>query len=265
MKGIEAQLFTNNATSSQLELIPLRKGSSERDPLVLIYAAGASCMSYLGVLSEIKDSDLPVYAVNDTFLSKEDVSFSYKSIEAVAKDVADMIVKLLGHRRRVTLGGWSYGGVVSVSVASILETRNKIQVKSVIMLDSPIGQARYQNKLKRSGLDPFSHETDAVKALNRNGSDDRQVSHRAFEHFKHCTALLNTFDESTQPKLRCREIVDVRPKCGSDCDFLGVDTMKLLMESGGRVVRYLAPSGTHWTMLDKSVAYIGHVLSKHSC
>ena len=84
VKGIEAQLFnTNNATSSQLELIPLRRGSPERDPLILIHAAGA-LYELLGVLSEIKDSDLPVYAVNDTFLSKEDVSFSYKSIEAVA-------------------------------------------------------------------------------------------------------------------------------------------------------------------------------------
>ena len=73
-----------------------------------------------------------------------------------------MIVKLLGHRRRVTLGGWSYGGVVSVSCPNIGNTKqDSSQVCHYV--DSPIGQARYQNKLKRSGLDPFSHETDAVK------------------------------------------------------------------------------------------------------
>jgi len=279
VRGIEAQLLHNNtetasssetsSSSSQLEMIPLRKGSTQRDPLILIHAAGASAMSYLRLLSDIGDSDLPIYAVNDTFLSAEGddvVSFSYNSIQDVAKDVAKMILRVLqNHRRRVvTLGGWSYGGVVSVAVASILEQHHDIEVRSVIMFDSPLGQARHQSKLKRSGLDPFSHESDAVKALNRSKSDDRQVFLRSFEHFKYCTGLLNTFDESTQDQLRCREIVDVRPKSGSDCNFLEDVLMKKLMRPGGQVVRYLAPSGTHWTMVDESSKFLAGVLEAHS-
>ena len=151
----------------------------------------------------------------------------------------------------VTLGGWSYGGVVSIALAPLLEAAG-IHVRAAIMLDSPLGQCRHQRALVSDGNDMFSHEEDAVAALvsglEKHGKSGL-ISGRALEHFKHCTTLLDSFDESKLPQLQC-PLVDIRPVGGSDCDFMGglhAAGAEALTSKG--LYRHVA-EGTHWTLLD---------------
>ena len=133
-------------------------------PLVLIHAARAGAMSYVGLAAEGRfDADLPIYAINDTFL-EQDTSFTYASIEEVATHCRELIVDLLKRRggTDVSISGWSYGGVCSVALAPMLFDVD-ITVLSVVCLDSPIGQARHQQRLKASvGL--RSRTSDAARA-----------------------------------------------------------------------------------------------------
>ena len=105
------------AEASQLRVVCLQKGTAGRAPLVLVHPAGASSLCYLPLLRRLSAA-LPVYAIDDAFLTGDAAAFGFGSIGEVAAEALARLADAIGTPPALTLGGWSYGGVVALAMAA---------------------------------------------------------------------------------------------------------------------------------------------------
>ena len=147
--NIGSKITTKAASSfsrGQLQLIELQRGTpsktggggsgieSTRPPLVMVHAAGASGLSYQALVAAL-DPSTAVYVVDDVSLTGA-APFTFTSITEVAATVVALLVDAglaksptsapPGQQDsflppRLHLGGWSYGGVVALEVARVLQ------------------------------------------------------------------------------------------------------------------------------------------------
>jgi len=137
---------SSSFTRGQLQLIELQRGTQirshdgggsgegpTRPPLVLIHAAGASGLSYQALVAAL-DPSVNVYVVDDMSLMGT-TPFAFESITEVAATVVALLVDsgLAASSSsaspsstdltlpQLQVGGWSYGGVVALEVARMLQ------------------------------------------------------------------------------------------------------------------------------------------------
>ena len=141
----------------QLELVRLQTGLAGRAPFYWCMLLAQGVMHYRELVSHL-DPDQPVLAVEDRSLQSETIfPFSFDSIHDVADSIIELILSGDISRLRGTsafnsrgeatkdptmfVGGWSYGGVVALEVASRLEATG-ISVPSIFLLDAPVRTAQ---------------------------------------------------------------------------------------------------------------------------
>jgi len=241
-----ADKMSATAERPQLHLVRLQQGESGRSPLVLVHPAGASSLCYLPLVQRL-GSRIPIYAIDDAFLTGECESFGFGSIEAVADECLSLISSALGTPPALTLGGWSYGGVVALQMASRLAQSGGSQpvVRSVLMMDAPLGQTvgkgfhRGDDAL-RGGALVQTLRAQLEPLVDDEASLDMLSAHAA-AHFAACNELLDAYD-ATALRVRCR-LVDVRP-AHSECAFM--ESLAPLTEDS---VHTHEVGGDHFTML----------------
>jgi len=147
LKGQTDDSSKDQDGQKQIQLLTIREGQSTAEPshsaedstpppLFLVHPAGASALAYRG-LAEQLDPRQAVYALEDASLGGL-VSFTLESIEAVAKACAALVRGVLPSLTApCVIGGWSYGGVVALQLASQLEEVG-VMVELVAMFDAPL-------------------------------------------------------------------------------------------------------------------------------
>ena len=98
----------------QLSIIELQPGevSHSEPPLVLMHAAGSSSMGYHSLVQDLSTRGRAIYGIEDTSLSSN-VPFTLQSIQDAGRAMAQLVLSKVP-QGTVSLGGWSYGGVVAV-------------------------------------------------------------------------------------------------------------------------------------------------------
>lgn len=224
------------------------------------------------------DKTQPVYVLDDGVMTSGR-PFAFTSIEQVAETCLPLVraiaaahnAKGTGDKKQVvTLGGWSYGGVVASVVAMLLARQGtgvNVEVKSLVLFDAPLraprnkrGEAEGEGQEEVSGTAP-----DVVAPTEGgNGAAPFDLQARTQAHFRACTDLLRQFyasqqrgspSDTTGKVLRCA-VLDVRPEqTDYDC---GVGAAEEL--TSGAVQRVTVP-GSHWTMLfQDNVVHVGRVV-----
>jgi thioesterase domain-containing protein len=218
-----------------------------------------ACCSYMPLVQQL-DKSRPVYVLDDGVMTSGR-AFTFTSIEQVAQTCVSFVEAIASthSKRAVTLGGWSYGGVVASAVAKLLAQRgSKVEVRSLVLFDAPLraprkptasGDGVDQNSEGVSGTAPA-----VINPAGAGGQAALDLEARTQAHFRACTDLLQRFYASQQPQqeapaqLQC-SVCDVRPEhTDYDC---GVQAAQEL--TTGAVRRVTVP-GTHWTMLFNSNA-----------
>jgi thioesterase domain-containing protein len=225
----------------------------------LTYTLTLLVCSYMPLVQQL-DKTRPVYVLDDGVMTSGR-AFTFTSIEQVAQTCVPLVEAIASthNKRAVTLGGWSYGGVVASGVAKLLaQRRSKVEVGSLVLFDAPLraprkptasGDGVDQNSEGVSGTAPA-----VINPAGAGGQAALDLEAHTQAHFRACTDLLQRFYASQQPQqeapaqLQC-SVCDVRPEhTDYDC---GVQAAQEL--TTGAVRRVTVP-GTHWTMLFNSNA-----------
>jgi len=230
--------------SPQLRLICLQPGSTSHAPLVLIHPAGASSLCYLPLVRSL-GAHLPVYALDDSYLTGGS-AFGFSSIEAVAAECASLLTAELCNPAprdlRITLGGWSYGGVVALQVAELLRQRQDtcpLAVHAVLLFDAPLGQTRGRGFLSDESTLVETIRQQLAPLVESGAALDNLTMHTT-RHFVECNRLLDIYEPRASLS---SPIIDVRP-AASECRFLAS-----LTHLTSAAVHEIEVCGTHWTML----------------
>lgn len=109
----------------------LKDGNENFTPLVLIHPFFYHTCCY-EMLVKFIDPNIPVYGVNSYNLESDEGFID--NVEDLAKLYVDYIISNI-KSDKFNIGGWSYGGIVSIEVARQL-TDLGYKVESVIMIDS---------------------------------------------------------------------------------------------------------------------------------
>jgi len=259
-------------STSQLQLLTLKVApESKKVPLVLIHAAGASGLSYRALV-EAMDPQQIVYAVDDASLSGE-VPFILPTISAVAESVISLLKThgILYNHSKIQIGGWSYGGVVALEVAllleqqgfnslssssSILTTNDENEtfatIDSVVLFDSPIRVEG--DKITAS----YKNIEQTMRDLQGPQADDSLIK-AATNHFENCTRLLHehySLIPNRTTHLSC-PIISFRPvglpketsNNNDDKDNIVIDPDLRLHGLTSSYWHTLFVDGDHWTML----------------
>lgn len=189
----------------------------------------------------------PVYAIDDDVMmsGKE---FSFSSIEDVAKHCVPLVQQIMEELKAqsLTLGGWSYGGVVATAVAKLASLgRESWKLDAIVLFDSPL---REPKKLHDAPIT----QKDSLIQVSAEDNDPKEDHYGVFDlnartsaHFASCTGLLRLHhqrERELQP-LHC-PVLDVRPlETDYDC---GLDAVQELTSSS---VARVQVSGSHWTMM----------------
>lgn len=222
------------------------------------------------------DRSQPVYVLDDGVMTSGR-AFTFTSIDHVAQTCLPFVEAIAAAHESgsgegsdvvITLGGWSYGGVVASAVAKLLNQQgSRIRVKALVLFDAPLRAPRKVHS--SSDSEGVSSTAPAVvsptDASSGSGGAAFDLQARTQAHFRSCTDLLQLFygdqrnapptAERTSPPLQCN-ICDVRPEqTDYDC---GLEAAAEL--TSGQAQRVTVP-GTHWTMLfQDNVISVGKVL-----
>eukprot|EP00929_Paragymnodinium_shiwhaense_P088661 TRINITY_DN48979_c0_g1_i2.p1 TRINITY_DN48979_c0_g1~~TRINITY_DN48979_c0_g1_i2.p1 ORF type:complete len:3687 (-),score=844.41 TRINITY_DN48979_c0_g1_i2:271-11331(-) len=210
----------------RLELSKLASGAADRPPLFLCHGAGTTALALSRLAGDLSagGSHGDIFGISDSFLLNSTCEFGFRSIE----EAADCMASLIGTSSEVfgtplatlSVGGWSYGGVVALECARLLEARGT-NIKRVVMLDAPVGQTAGAT---------LSGEN--LKSLQAAAGED--VAARAAEHFEACNDLLAAYRPLEGPRLRAALVLDVRPE-ESEVDFLSQGQWRKLAAKWCRV------------------------------
>jgi amino acid adenylation domain-containing protein len=125
----------------------LNPGNKEITPLILFPPTGGSAEAYLE-FAKVLDQSIPLYALENYNLLNLD--HPIVNLEELAQVYVEDLKPLLNEHSTVSLGGWSFGGVVAMEVYR--KIRSSIKVEQLIMIDSfifPEVRATEQNREKR--------------------------------------------------------------------------------------------------------------------
>eukprot|EP00656_Telonema_subtile_P027448 TRINITY_DN2953_c0_g1_i5.p1 TRINITY_DN2953_c0_g1~~TRINITY_DN2953_c0_g1_i5.p1 ORF type:complete len:1193 (+),score=312.71 TRINITY_DN2953_c0_g1_i5:116-3694(+) len=219
-----APLVRMPSVQQQQQLVRLdsNTSSSAIPPLVLVCAAGASSLVYRRLAAVASANGGAVYAVEDRSLIEPSVPFEFETIQDAARSVVALLEsEVLGNQvGGVTLGGWSYGGVVAYEAAKLLSTAG-VLVSGLHLFDAPIVPAVEDSNVE--GLpavlttqEEQAHFTNCVRLLNRYHSAPASAGSSAL-HGVHITNLVSSngskvdksFDVAQLTTGGCRtEVVD---------------------------------------------------------
>lgn len=150
----------------------------------------------------------------------------YDSIDAIVRTASPIILEFLRRKsiKRLVLGGWSYGGVVALTMAQYWHEQriSSAMVEAVVLIDSPISTP----KKVRDDKVPMQNESIAAS------------------HFAYCTNILREFYKAAAPLVPCK-VIDIRAQ-DSSYDF--ENETELRKYTTNQAVRYVSP-GTHWTII----------------
>eukprot|EP01127_Copromyxa_protea_P003544 TRINITY_DN13353_c0_g1_i1.p1 TRINITY_DN13353_c0_g1~~TRINITY_DN13353_c0_g1_i1.p1 ORF type:complete len:574 (-),score=97.51 TRINITY_DN13353_c0_g1_i1:204-1871(-) len=235
-----SESFVTPKTTAQLfkpSLVNLRQ-SEDGSILFLIHAAGASVLSYRTLAQQF--TKFSVIGVDDGAMLDDEVPFVYSSIEQVAASYTEAICEHLRKKNINTcyIGGWSFGGVVTIEVVKKMEAMGFV-IPTCFLFDSPIVRTDYH--LKDGEFDDDEEKERLEELLGRTGSG----ATRAIAHFTHCTSLLRKHKTAGDRQLGANLI-----------HFLATETtlpVKDITELGIAVTRGQAvlqfTNGTHFTLL----------------
>ena len=180
-----------------------------------------------------------MYCVDDGVILRE-ISHAEGTIEEVSSKCAQL-VKRFAHsyspnrKLSLILGGWSYGGVIAVNVAEILNRDElHLEISGMLLFDSPL---RSSTNSRGGDLDS---QVDEVP------SDSSLSSIRVQQHFRYCTELLQEYyrrPTRATPLLLC-PVLDLRAEQSNYvCDPQAVQEI-----TSGHIDQFTT-AGTHFTML----------------
>ncbi|MFZ0218715.1 MAG: amino acid adenylation domain-containing protein [Candidatus Aquirickettsiella sp.] len=99
-------------------------------PLFLVHPAGGLSTPYLSLLFDNREQ--PIYGINNPYMNRQESGFS--SLEEMAAAYVD-IVQTVQNTGPYRLGGWSFGGIVSLEMARQLQSKGK-RVEIVVLMDT---------------------------------------------------------------------------------------------------------------------------------
>lgn len=247
------------------------------------------------------DLNTAVYVLDDGVMLSGNL-FQFESIEHVAATCLPVIESILKRHHDNTrdnhtdfdgsnisaddsavvfnLGGWSYGGVVAVAVAKLIQNTpayalpNKLVVNKLILIDSSLRASNNESttQIMKDDDDDESinisenivkiDEVNDVAESNSNitsedkikkmvtekfiNKNDDDIATQTNNHFKACIELLKKHHQrpSEHKPLTC-PIYDVRPSEDSTygCPITAIEEL-----TTGKVTRRMV-AGNHWTML----------------
>jgi len=202
-------------------------------PMFLCHGAGTTALALSTLAAALADTGMfgEIFGISDSFLSSVNTTFGFDSIDEVALSMADLVVSALAAKsksgKEVILGGWSYGGVVAYACTQVLLSRG-IQVKFVMMVDSPLGQ-------------PEGKQLDGETQAALLGSMQGELADRVSAHFEACNKLLSMYRPSA---IGC-PVLDVRPP-SSEVDFLLACDREALSTTWRRVT---VDGASHFTLV----------------
>jgi hypothetical protein len=213
------------------------------------------------------DLNTAVYVLDDGVMLSGNL-FKFESIEHVAATCLPVIESILKRHHDNTrdhhtdididssninagdstvifnLGGWSYGGVVAVAVAKLIQNKtssvctlyNKLVVNKLILIDS---------SLRASNNESEDEIRKMVTAKSIHTNDDN-IATQTNNHFKACIELLQKHHQRPlELKPLICPIYDIRPSEDSTygCPITAIEEL-----TTGKVTRCMV-AGNHWTML----------------
>ena len=116
--------------SEQSDLVLLKPGNAELEPLYLVHPVGGQVTCYLSLTSKLTYEG-PVYGLQKT-------TTGFSSIPQMANHYIDLIVEQIGHHPSYLLG-WSLGGVIAYEMAQQLRGKSSVLVTepvNLLMIDS---------------------------------------------------------------------------------------------------------------------------------
>jgi nonribosomal peptide synthetase protein BlmIV len=221
-------------------LVHLRQSTGPDPPTVyFIHAAGASVLSYRSLVQNLGDSS--VFGVDDPALLDDETPFSYSSIEEVVNAYTTTIYENLLERNLNScyVGGWSFGGVVTIEVVRRLEPKG-IRVPTCFLFDSPLRET--------AGKGEEEEQERLEELLARAGGG----ATRAISHFKHCTELLKKHKLVENPKIRS----NVHHFFASETCLPVEEIVQLTSSITLGTATHENIQGTHYTMLGEENALL---------
>lgn len=135
-------------TADALTVVQHNKGNEALAPLVLLHDGGGTIYSYhaLGPLHR------NVYGISNPKFDSEDRAWE-GGIPEMAQTYADMIRENVPHGK-ILLGGWSFGGLLAMELAKLLEFDIDFEVVGLILIDTPYPKSRDGAALKGMNVLP---------------------------------------------------------------------------------------------------------------
>jgi thioesterase domain-containing protein len=237
-------------------------------PLLLFNPAGASGLCY-SELAQQFDNKIPIYCMDDGGILNGlgENACKASSIEEVVEHVQPLVLKFAtkfgnshgtaggsGSEQRpaIAMGGWSYGGVISVKLTEqLVKNGQHITVDSLMLFDCPLRASKTTANV--------GGETDDLKP----SSDIVDV------HFEYCTGLLKKFYaqqevQSSAGQLIGCDILDIRAEESTyDCGGEVEASLMAFCSGKGKNFHHITP-GTHWSMLfGENVKFVVDILHNY--
>jgi amino acid adenylation domain-containing protein len=172
LEDSEANLYSDLVLNIQTD--------GNKTPMFLIHPARGLSFPYSGLAKFIKDRK--IYGINHPFYSNKNKTFN--SIEEMALFYINIIKKICSNGPYI-LGGWSFGGLVALEMATILKPVN---VEVLILFDT-------SNYPKEMILDLTEEELE--NGLQRIGITGK---HKESEFFRKNSIIANNITKKYQPK-----------------------------------------------------------------
>ncbi len=169
IKSLSDFLYANNETlpHALLPIQPLGK----LPPLFLVHPAGGLSTPYLSLLLDNREQ--PIYGINNPCMNQEESHFS--TIEEMASTYVH-IVQTVQNTGPYRLGGWSFGGIVSLEMARQLQSKGKI-VEMVILMDTSANSQRNTAK-----GDQFLEKLEPNRLKPTQSVQEKEIIQREFDN-----------------------------------------------------------------------------------
>ena len=142
--GLVASFYAGNYTrKNEIKVIQANRNKS---PLILIHPIVGLSVAYLQLNKLI---DHPIYSIDDPYYG-EKVS-GFKTIAEMATHYINL-VKTKQKKGPYYLGGWSFGGIVAIEMARILQEQRGNIIGNIILIDSISPYCNRNKKWKNDDL-----------------------------------------------------------------------------------------------------------------